>query len=247
MSSLRLEDVGKYVENNIGTFHTKRLESLKGLQLNKVLKRKNPYLFKAKNILTSQDIVKVLLDAYLSSQEETIFGDFMEQLAIFVCGKVYGGKKSTAEGIDLEFEKDSTKYIVSIKSGPNWGNSRQVAGMKRDFSKAKKIFRTNAPSRNVTAVCGCCYGRDNNPDKGEYLKLCGQRFWEFISGNSNLYIDIIKPLGHKAKEKNEQFTEAYAQIINKFTFEFAKDFCEDGKINWEKLVKYNSGFEKYRR
>ena len=241
MKPLVVKHVARYVQDNIGTFHAKRQESLNGLQLRKVLRRKNPYLFKAKNILTAQDIVKVLLDAYLSSQEETIFGGFLERLALFVCEKVHGGSKSAAEGIDLEFENNNTKYIVTIKSGPNWGNSGQKKDMKNNFSKAKRILRTNAPNQKIVAICGCCYGRDNKPDKGEYQNFCGQRFWEFISGNENLYIEIIEPLGHKAKEKSEEFVVAYAQIINKFTMEFVKDFCnEDGKINWEKLVRFNS-------
>ena len=86
-------------------------------------------------------MVKILLDAHLSSQEEGIFGNFLEGLAIYINGKVYGGKKSSAEGIDLEFEKESKRYIVTIKSGPNWGNSRQIAGMKDDFIKAKRIIK----------------------------------------------------------------------------------------------------------
>jgi len=72
------------------------------------------------------------------------------------------------------------------------------------------------------------------------LKLCGQEFWEFISGNTDLYIQIIEPLGHKAKEKNEEFLEAYSKLINNFTFEFGKEFCTNGKINWEAIVKFNS-------
>ena len=89
---------------------------------------------------------------------------------------------------------------------------------------------------------GCCYGKDDNPDKGDYLKLCGQRFWEFISGNKNLYTEIIEPLGHKAKEKNEQFLVEYNKVINKFTFEFSKEYCSsDGSIIWAKLVRFNSG------
>jgi len=239
---LNLNDVVRYIESNIGTFHTTRLESLNGLELSRILKRKNPYLFKAKNVLTAQDIVKVLLDAHLSSQEETIFGEFLEQLAIFICDRVYGGAKSSAEGVDLEFERDHIKYIVTIKSGPNWGNSGQIREMKKNFRKAKKILLTNSPRANITAVNGCCYGQDNRND-GEYLKLCGQKFWEFISGDQNLYTKIIEPLGHKAKEKNEEFLEKYAQIINKFTVEFAKDFCDDGKINWEKLVRFNSAIK----
>ncbi len=183
MGRLGLTDVRSYVENHIGSFHKKRLESLGDLELREVLARKNPYLFKAKNILTAGELVKTLLDAYLSSQEETIFGEFLEGLAIFVCQKVYSGRKSTAEGIDLEFEKEGVHYIVAIKSGPNWGNSSQINRMRDSFRKGKKILRTNAPARNVVAVNGCCYGRDRKPDKGDYFKYCGAEFWEFISGS----------------------------------------------------------------
>ncbi len=241
MGKIENKDVSDYIEKNISTFHTKRLLNLEGLKLSKILKRKNPYLFKAKNILTAQDLVKTVLDAHLSSQEETIFGDFLEGLARFICEKVHNGKKSSAEGIDLEFNKDKTTYIVSIKSGPNWGNSRQVKKLKEDFKKTKRILRTNNPNVHVVAINGCCYGKDNKPDKGEYFKYCGQQFWEFISGNESLYTEIIEPLGHKAKERNEKFMIAYAQIINKFTMDFMKEFCIDGKVDWKKLVKFNSG------
>ena len=230
MKPLKLNDVVGYVENNIGIFHIKRLNSLENLKLEKILKRKNPYLFKAKNILTAQDLVKTLLDAHLSSQEETIFGDFLEGLAIFINQKVYSGHKSAAEGIDLEFEKDGIKYIVSIKSGPNWGNSSQIKKMIDNFKKAKRILRTSNSKMHIIAVNGCCYGRDNKSDKGEYQKLCGQKFWAFISGNDLLYTEIIEPLGHKAKEKNLEFLEHYSQILNKFTIEFGNKFCEDGKV-----------------
>jgi len=213
---------------------------LRKLKLLQVLKRKNPYLFKVKNALTAQDLVKTLLDAYLSSQEETLFGDFLEGLAIYINQKAYGGKKSSSEGIDLEFDKNGMRYIVSIKSGPNWGNSSQIRRMKDNFGRAKRVLRTGKSRLNIVCGNGRCYGRDNRPDKGDYFKLCGQRFWELISGNSELYVEIIKPLGHKAKEKNEEFLEEYAQIINRFTLEFSQDFCRDGKIDWDALVKFNS-------
>jgi len=54
-------------------------------------------------------------------------------------------------------------------------------------------------------------------------------------------IYIIKPIGYKAKQKNEDFISAYSQVINNLTFEFSKEFCDNGIINWEKLVKFNSG------
>ena len=113
--------------------------------------------------------------------------------------------------------------------------------MKADFKTAKKTLRTSNSGLQVIAINGCCYGRDNNPDKGDYFKYCGQLFWEFISGNSNLYTDIIEPLGFQAKNKNDEFVKSYSQMINKFTKEFANAFCNNkGEIDWEKLVCFNS-------
>src|SRR4030065_1653845 len=108
----------EYVERHISVFHQKRLDCVQNrIDLLKILKQKNPYLFKAKNVLTAQDLIKGFLDAFLSSQEETLFGDFIEGLAIFICDKVYGAKKSELTGIDLEFEKDGDIYVVEIEAG----------------------------------------------------------------------------------------------------------------------------------
>ena len=241
MKPITQQEITDYVEANIRDFHQTRLDKLQKLKLMDLVKRKNPYLFKAKNIDTAPDFVKTILDAYLSSQEEGIFGGFLEGLAIFICSQVYGGRKSSAEGIDLEFEKDNIRYIVSVKSGPNWGNSSQIAKLRDNFSKAKRILSTNTSSANVVAVNGCCYGKDRTPNKGDYWKLCGQQFWEFVSGDENLYTDIIEPLGHQAKEKNQQFVQEYAKVINKFTSEFIGTFCNaDGNMLWEEIVRFNS-------
>lgn len=243
MNPISKEEIAVYVEQNIPKFHGNRIAKLQKLKLKEVLRRKNPYLFRVKNITTAGEFIKTILDAHLSSQEETLFGGFIEGLAIHICNYVFDGRKSSAEGIDLEFEKNNAKYIVSIKSGPNWGNSSQIKKLKDNFRKAKRILGTNtATSINVIAVNGCCYGKDNTPDKGEYLKLCGQRFWEFVSGKENLYTEIIEPLGHNAKEKNDQFMEEYGKVINKFSLEFMEMFCEPtGAINWEKVIQFNSG------
>jgi len=142
MENLNLKDVLQYVEENIGTFHEKRIKSLDSLMLSKVLKRKNPYLFKAKYVMTSEQIIRGIVDAHISSSEEGIFGDWLEGLAIFINGKVYGGDKSSADGIDLEFVNDDIHYLVSIKSGPNWGNKSQkdkmIRGCKINCVKGNK-------------------------------------------------------------------------------------------------------------
>ena len=244
MQKLNMQDVVQYVEKNIGIFHEKRIQSLDSLKLINVLRRKNPYLFKAKYVLTADQIVRGIVDAHISSNEETIFGDWLEGLAIFINEKVYSGRKSGITNIDLEFDNNNTRYIVTIKSGPNWGNSSQIAKMVSDFRTAKKTLRTSNSQLNILAVNGCCYGRDNQPDKGDYFKYCGQKFWEFISGETNLYTEIIEPLGHNAREKNDDFMKLYSQIINKFIKEFTTDFCDiNGAIDWDKLVKLNSAIQ----
>ena len=241
MKNLNLKDISRYIEQNIGVFHQKRIQSLDKLKLSKVLKRKNPYLFKAKYVLTAEQIVKGLVDAHISSNEETIFGDWLEGLAIFINNMVYGGHKSGIIGIDLEFDKNGARNLVTIKSGPNWGNSSQIAKMRADFVTAKKTLRTSNSQMSIVAVNGCCYGTDNKPDKGDYFKYCGQQFWEFISDDTELFTEIIEPLGHKAKEKNDDFVKLYSQMINKFTKEFSNIFCKDnGEIDWDKLVRFNS-------
>lgn len=243
MEKLNLNEVKQYVEQHIAIFHKKRLESvLSAIELDKILRQKNPYLFRAKNILTAQDLIKGFLDAFLQSQEETLFGEFIEGLAIFVCNKVFGAKKSQLVGIDLEFEKENYIYVIEIKAGWNWGNSSQIKQLKVNFKNAKK-FLEKQTDKKVIAINGCCFGKkkNRNPKKDGYYKICGQEFWHLISGSENLYIDIIEPIGHKAKQKNEEFLEAYAAVVNKFTLEFAQRFCVDGKIDWKKLLEFNSG------
>ena len=190
----------------------------------------------------ASDLVTSFLSAHLSSQEETLFGTFLERTAVFIASKAWNARKSTAEGIDLEWEGGNALYLVSIKSGPNWGNSRQIAGMRSDFLKATRIARTNAKHRPIRCVNGCCYGQAATEDCGDYLKLCGQSFWEFVSNDAELYRKLIEPIGHNAKERNEEFAIEFAKVHNKFTAEFVKHFCHlDGSIDWNKLLVFNSG------
>lgn len=171
MAKVTEAEIVQFVEQHIGQFHASRLAALLGLRLKAILARKNPYLFKAKNISNAPELIKTILDAYLSSQEETLFGTLLEELARFVCGHVYGGRKSSAEGIDMEFDNEGTSYLVSIKSGPNWGNNQQVTRMKDNFKKAKKIMGTNTAKTKIVCVNGCCYGKNTKQDQGDYLKL----------------------------------------------------------------------------
>jgi hypothetical protein len=241
VKSISLQEVTDFVNQHIGDFHESRINRVKKIKLSEVLQKKNPYLFKAKNILTAEKLIQSLLQAYLSSSEEELFGDFLEELAIFVAGKTLHGRKSPGTGIDLEFTKGGVVYLLSIKSGVNWGNSSQYSALRDRFKKAVQVLKQSKSVKSVQPVLASCYGKRKTVNNGEYLRICGQEFWRFISGNPNLYTEIIEPLGHQAKQHNQRYDEELAMVINKFTSEFSSQFCRDGRIDWNELVQFNSG------
>lgn len=243
MKPIRIEEIASYVEHNIQGFHKSRLNSMKETDLRDLLKKKNPYLFKAKNMLTAETLIESFLEAKLSASEEELFGAFLEDLAIFIAGKTLGASKSPANGIDFGYKINDTHYLVSIKSGLNWGNSSQWAALGVDFNNARRVLSQSHSVKHIKTILGVCYGKARTTTKrGTIMQVCGQNFWYMISGNEDLYTEIIEPLGHRAKEHNETFEEEKAALINRFTRDFTKDFCDKhGNILWDKLVEFNSG------
>jgi len=241
MKPLRLDEVREYVNETIVDFHQRKIKSLEELRLEKLL-TKNPYLFKAKNITTAGELITNLLEAFLSSSEEKLFGDFLEGLAVFIAQNTCNGHKSTAPGVDLEFFNKKAHYVVSVKSGTNWGNSSQHNKLEQDLKKAVARVKQLKRGMNVQPVVGICYGKTKTSYVRGYLKAVGQNFWYLISENKDLYTDIIEPIGYRAKEHNENFIKERSRVINLFTKKFIDRFCDaKGTIDWVKLVEFNSG------
>jgi site-specific DNA-methyltransferase (cytosine-N4-specific) len=234
----------------IHPFYEKRLLKLRETNLKFIIKRKNPYLYKAKNILTAGDLAKYLLDAFLSSQEETIFGDLLENFAVHICKHVFNGykaEKGKFPSIDLVFKRKNKLYIVGIKSGPNWGNSDQIRAMKINFEKAKQLLNKKDNRLEVIKMNGCMYGRDNQSYKKDiktprlsYYKICGQRFWELISGDNRLYKKIIQPLNKEIKKRDEKFQNLYVNKLNEMTKDLVNTFYTKNSLDWDKIIDYVS-------
>src|SRR5579872_3132882 len=114
-----------------------------------------------------------------------------------------------------------------------------------NFNSARKRLQTSGAGVQVICVNGCCYGRSTPKSefkpKGNYFKKCGQRFWELISGNENLYTELILPLGHEAEKRNREYDQAYDELGNKLSREFLNEYSNaQGGIDWVKLVRFNS-------
>ncbi len=67
--------VAEAIADALENFYESLLEKIDGLDIVKIMKRKNPYLYRAKAIENASEIVSSVLDAFISSSEETIFGN----------------------------------------------------------------------------------------------------------------------------------------------------------------------------
>ena len=231
-------DLEPIVERHIHAFNEARLDTISTLNVGTMLRRKNPYMFVARNMRTPEELAVALVNATLSSSEETKFGQTLEDIAVEICGLAFGGYKSAATGIDLEFRRNDRRYLVSIKSGPNWGNSTQIAKMRQNFSEAIKVVRQGRSGEAVEAVNGCCYGRGSR-DYGDYRRLCGAEFWEFVSGEPDLFARLLSELGVAAANGYQAAIESQ---IDSVAAELRERWSDaNGELDWQRILEHNSG------
>jgi hypothetical protein len=241
MNAKTRRKISFYVRENIDQFHMNRIARIRSLKLGHVLKNKNPYLFKAKNLNSAADLITALLDARLSSSEEGTFGIFLEDLAIFVAETAGGGVKSAAEGIDIEVVRANVRYLIAVKSGKKWGNAGQHKTLRENFRRALRVIKQSRHAGTLQPTLGICYGNFRTTDNGLYIHIGGQSFWHLISGDKQLYIDLIEPLGEEAEKHNELFNIEKAAVYNRLIREFTIRYCDtSGNIDWQKLVQFVS-------
>ena len=244
MTEEQLRIIKKFAATKANEFHESRLNAMKKIKLKDMLKRCNPYLLRVKNLVCAKDLVRELFDVRLSRSEQTIFGDSLEKIAICVRNEIYAAVKSGVVGMDMEFIRDNDRYIVSIKSGPNWGNSSATQKQKELFTKTEKTIRQKNPDLKVRSILGCCYGKRKSVVRDGYDHYCGQKFWSLLSGSDNLYIDIMEALDDQSRNYDQEFKEEYDKCLDSMIEEFIKNYCyKDRSINWEALIKFNSKHE----
>jgi hypothetical protein len=224
-------------------FYSRRVVKLSKLKLLVILRRKNPYLFKAIGKQNATELVEGVLSAYLSSSEETIFGDaFFEPVA----KAVSGGVVSPSEGVDIAVETPDKYLAISVKSGPNPYNSSQKRKQDLDFKSLRA--RVAKLKKQFDAMLGHCYGKTRSePSSAKiYRDRSGQEFWEELTGDPQFYVKLIEYMEDEIINKHkDEYQIAWDKAVNRYVGEFVSEFCyDDGGINWEKLVEFNSGKRK---
>lgn len=220
-------------------FYTSLTKTLDTIDIDKILKRKNPYLYRAKGIENASQIVSGILSAYVSSSEETVFGNtFFEPLAIVVSG----GQKAVSEGVDITVDKDNTIYCIAVKSGTSVFNADSRKRQEQNFQSAFK--RAQQAKKAFFPVVGYGYGKKRAIAGKEkfYKEIAGKDFWYWLTGDEEFYTKIITYMGTRPDEYAKQFEEAYNKAENRMIRQFTVKYChEDGSINWDSLLMFNSG------
>lgn len=241
MNQSELEDL---IRRSLDDFYQRRMKKLSELKLQNVLRKKNPYLLRAVGVQKASEIVEEILKAFMSSSDESIFGDaFFEPIAK-LCS---GGIVSPSEGVDVALESDTVYKAIAVKSGPNIFNSSQAKRQDQEFrSLGSRLLKLH---KRFDPLLGHAYGRKfSNPTKDRTYRIrSGQAFWEELTGDPDFYLKLITLMRDYPQQHRMKFEEEWDKAINRFAFEFQNNFGNpDGSINWEKLVQFNSGKEKMR-
>lgn len=237
---MQWDEVRVVVQDALDEFHRRRLKKLSELDLKSTLKKKNPYLFRAMGVNEASEIVGLILQAYMSSSEETMFGDvFFEPVAKAACG----GCASDGFGADVLIETEERFTIISVKSGPNWGNSSQMKKLEDDFNSSRRRFDNRKLTKQFRVILGHCYGRKNSdPRNKNYSVRSGQAFWYELTGDADFYLKLIQLMENQPEMHRLQYEEEWSKTLNRFVREFTIDFCrQDGSVDWNKLLEFNSG------
>lgn len=238
-TSYNESDVFAAVGVALTNFYTALTNTLDKISIDKILKRKNPYLYRAKGISSAGQIVSGILSAYVSSSEETLFGNcFFEPIAVVVSG----GQKAVTEGVDITVDKDNVIYSIAVKSGTSVFNADSRKRQEQNFQSAQK--RAQQARKAFLPVVGYGYGKKQIKKGKEkfYQELAGKDFWEWLSGDPDFYTKIITYMGTRPDEYAKEFDEAYSKAENRLIREFTIKYCkEDGSIDWDALIKFNSG------
>ncbi len=230
------------IAKSLETFYCNLIAKIDKLHVQEIMKRKNPYLYRAKAMQSAAEIIESVLSAYVSSSEETIFGNcFFEPIAIAASG----GNKALAEGIDIMIHDKETNTITAyaVKSGTAVFNADSKKRQEQNFAAAGKLAQ-QAKAR-FEAVIGYGYGKKKESGRGVpkiYQELAGKTFWSRLTGDNDFYLKLISFMGDFPNKYITNYKESYTKASNRLLKEFTSRFCnDDGTIDWNRLVEFNSG------
>lgn len=241
--SLDADELQEIINGCLQGFYRRRTRAIERLRLRKLVD-KNPYLYKARGNESAQELLDSLLRDWITSSDETIFGDeFFEPLARKVAERVRGGVTvSDATGIDIVIQTKTFYKAISLKSGPRIFNASAKTQQNSEFISL--VSRVRKTGQALDCILGHAYGRAQGFAKGKmYRSSSGQTFWEEITGDADFYQKIHMLMNSEAiRHHRAQYEADLSRTKNRLLLEFTSEYLTaDFLIDWPKIVKLNSG------
>lgn len=219
------------------------LESLKVLKtikrkkipFPKLLAKSNPY-----ELAVNCDSIECLVDFVLASHKQTssktIWGNYLETIALNISKITINGYKSKEECTDIEWMFDEVKHYRGWKSSPKWCNSDQkrTANLKESELKDTKNFGT---FKILTS-----YGKTTEKRvKNGFIQLSGQDAWYDISLDDELYNKVMVAITNNSKIIGLFLENIYISDRERIITWMKDNFLNNNNtINFIKINKYVS-------
>lgn len=217
----------------------RRLNGLRNVAASKLLKNKNPFLFAAPGVDSVEALADRLLDAFLSSSEETIMGNaFFEPIA----RAASQGMKSSAKGVDIEVVVDGTHRATAVKSGTKVFNS---SSKKKQDDCFRAVLQRHMGSRvRVDCIVGYAYGCTRFRPRKKYIfrQMAGREIWTYMSGDDAFHHFLFDRIRSGHEQYASQYERAKEETLARLTDEIQLELgTEGGSVNWEAFIRLNSG------
>ena len=206
------------------------LANLRSRGIVRLVARKNPYLYRASGLVTCEELVERAFLDYLSSSTETLFGNFLERVALQLAGGYQC--KSATKGVDIERRAGNKAELYVVKSGPAAFN----AGSRRDAERAldEAAKRLRPAGIEVQKFIGFAYGRKRTTYERGIIVLSSSDFWRRISGISDFHIRLLEICGCLAPLYRTDVHAARKRLLK----EAKEVYCEaNGAIQWEQVLR----------
>lgn len=163
----------------------------------------------------------------LGTSISTTFGTQLQ----FFCNEVLDSYASTTSGIDIEFVDavDGRRKYCQVKAGPQTINHDDVKTIHDHFTAIKNLARTNRMvdfNPLFDCVVGVFYGTPEALSmhyrdlQRSYPVICGEEFWQRLTGDAHFYYDLINAFAEVADEINR--SDVVEDVIRKLAMEIER-------------------------
>jgi hypothetical protein len=219
------------------------LKSLKGLEtikrkkisFPKLLAKSNPYEL-AVSCDTIECLVEFVLASHKQTSSKTIWGNYLETIALNISKLTINGYKSKEECTDIEWIFDGIKHYRGWKSSPKWCNADQ----KRTANlKVNELIDTEdfGSFKILTS-----YGKTTEKKVSNgFIQLSGQDAWNEIGLDNEIYNKVMSSIMDNSKIIGLFLENIYISDKDRIITWMKDNFLNnDNTINFIKINKYVS-------